>query len=369
MKPTCTRLLVLALTGCLAAACATAQEQTPQAAAPTTAQGVAISIGLNRVNPEHYAGWTGVLKGCEADAQDLMKIAQAQKLDAQILLTERATRRAVTEAIRQAADRLRAGDLFILTYAGHGGEVPDRNGDAADKIDRTWCLYDGQMLEDELRAALSTFKAGVRVLVIADTSHAIQAMNMQVADLEAPRAERTAELRKLFRERAGAMNTRIVAAEIRRATTRAEQKPGEEYPVELAGEETTEMAIETHVRALDPTIAAETYRQNKEFYDKLGREAPRKDKLNTPAAIIMLCGCRDNELAADIGTNGLFTLMLKNVWAAGTFQGNHQRFCEQIREHVRRANAEQQPAYVKLGAENKQFEQQRPFMLTEMKTR
>lgn len=369
MKPTCTRLLVLALTGCLAVAFATAQQQTPQAATPAAAQGVAISIGLNRVNPEHYAGWTGEIKGCEADAQDLMKIAQGQNLDAQILLTERATRRAVTDAIRQAAARLRAGDLFILTYSGHGGQVPDRNGDAADKMDRTWCLYDGQMLDDELRAALSTFKAGVRVLVIADTSNAIQAVKMQVADLEAPRAERTAELRKLFRERADAMNTRIVAAEIRRATTPPTREPGEEYPVELTGEETTETPIVTHVRALDPAIAAETYRQNKDFYDKIGREAPRKDKLETPAAIIMLCGCRDSELAADIGTNGLFTLMLKNVWAAGTFQGDHQRFCEQIREHVRRANAEQQPAYIKLGAENKQFEQQRPFMLKEMRTR
>ena len=74
-------------------------------------------------------------------------------------------------AIRSAAKSLRAGDLFFLTFSGHGGQVPDVTGDEADKQDETWCLYDGQLIDDELYFELSRFAAGVRILVLSDSCH------------------------------------------------------------------------------------------------------------------------------------------------------------------------------------------------------
>ncbi|MBK6876066.1 MAG: hypothetical protein IPG99_06305 [Ignavibacteria bacterium] len=35
---------------------------------------------------------------------------------------------------------LRKGDLFVIYYSGHGGQVSDVNGDEADAYDETWCL-------------------------------------------------------------------------------------------------------------------------------------------------------------------------------------------------------------------------------------
>ena len=62
--------------------------------------------------------------------------------------------------MRAAAKALSAGDLFFLTYSGHGGQVPDVTGDEADKQDETWCLFDGQLIDDELYFELSRFASG-----------------------------------------------------------------------------------------------------------------------------------------------------------------------------------------------------------------
>ena len=44
-------------------------------------------------------------------------------------------------------------------------------GDEADRKDETWCLYDGQLIDDELYFELSRFAAGVRILVLSDSCH------------------------------------------------------------------------------------------------------------------------------------------------------------------------------------------------------
>ena len=135
------------------------------------AKGLALTIGLNTVDPRHYAGWNGRLAACEADARDMADIARARKFTVRRLLTRSATRRAVLAGIASAAGALRSGDIFLLTYSGHGGQVPDRNHDEPDLQDETWCLYDGELIDDEIYQALTRFKAGVRVLVLSDSCH------------------------------------------------------------------------------------------------------------------------------------------------------------------------------------------------------
>ncbi len=129
------------------------------------AKGLALTIGLNAVDPRHYEGWSGKLNACEADARDMADIARSRKFKVQRLLTRRATRRAVLGGIARAASALRSGDIFLLTYSGHGGQVPDRNHDEPDAQDETWCLYNGELIDDEIHQALGRFKPGVRVLV------------------------------------------------------------------------------------------------------------------------------------------------------------------------------------------------------------
>ena len=135
------------------------------------AKALSLNIGLNTVSATAYEGWTGPLAACEFDANDMAALARSQGMKARVLLTKKGTRASILAAIRRAAKSLRAGDLFFLTFSGHGGQVRDVTGDEADKQDETWCLYDGQLIDDELYFELSRFAAGVRILVLSDSCH------------------------------------------------------------------------------------------------------------------------------------------------------------------------------------------------------
>src|SRR6267142_3078276 len=113
-------------------------------------KGISIHIGLNRVDPVHYGGWDGELTACEFDAKDMRALARAQGFTTHMLLTTAASTAAVTRAMTQAAAALLGGDMLLLTYSGHGGQMPDTNHDEADRQDETWVLYDRELVDDEL---------------------------------------------------------------------------------------------------------------------------------------------------------------------------------------------------------------------------
>src|SRR4051812_29756305 len=105
-------------------------------------QGVAIHIGLNKVDPDCYGGWNGALKGCINDAQSMEAITSGLDYAVTTLLDEDATAQAVLDAITGSADSLTSGDILVLTYSGHGGQVQDTSGDEGDSQDETWVCYD-----------------------------------------------------------------------------------------------------------------------------------------------------------------------------------------------------------------------------------
>ena len=69
----------------------------------------------------------------------------------------------MTAAIRDIAARMQPDDTFVMFYSGHGGQVPRRGGPTAsdpDGLDETLALYDGSLLDDELRALFDEIDAG-----------------------------------------------------------------------------------------------------------------------------------------------------------------------------------------------------------------
>lgn len=135
------------------------------------AQALSLHLGLNSVSADAYGGWDGPLAACEFDATDMAAIAQSRGMKQTVLRTKQATRARFLAAMRSAATTLEKGDLFFLTFSGHGGQVRDTNGDEQDRKDETWCLYDGQLVDDELHVELGRFQAGVRILVLSDSCH------------------------------------------------------------------------------------------------------------------------------------------------------------------------------------------------------
>ncbi len=277
------------------------------------AKGQALSIGLNAVDPRHYQGWAGELNACEADAQDMTEIAKSKKFSVKTLLTKSATRAKVTGEILRAAKALTKGDIFMLTYSGHGGQLPDLNSDEPDDQDETWCLYDGELVDDELYGHLGKFAQGVRILVFSDSCHSGTVVKMAY-----------------YQGTTAARSSGIGAQTIR-------------------------------YRFMPPDVASRTYRANKIFYDKILRD--KKIKVAgeaVRASVLLISGCQDNQLSADGDFNGLFTSQLLRVWNNGSFKGDYRKF---HREILRRMPPDQTPNFFRVGLIDKHFEAQTPFMI------
>src|SRR3990172_1079844 len=75
-------------------------------------KGIAVTTGLNAVNPAHYGGWSGELNACEADAKDMAEIATSKGFDVKTLLTKEATLKNVIDGINKASSTLTSGDIF-----------------------------------------------------------------------------------------------------------------------------------------------------------------------------------------------------------------------------------------------------------------
>ena len=265
------------------------------AAKPAT--GVSVHVGLNEVNPADYSGWSGPLGACEFDATDMTSLAKSQGMATTTLLTKNATRAATLAAIRKASKQLKAGDLFFLSYAGHGGQVDDASGDEKDKLDETWCLYDGQLIDDELYLELGKFAKGVRILVVSDSCH---------------------------------------SGTVTRA--RLPENPSGPRP-----------------RMMPPQIARKVYADHKEFYDRLQKDvakaarssgsvdpdaalaqvavSKRLTKLASKfqAAAILISGCQDNQTSSDGEKNGAFTEQVLKLWNNGGYRGNYVKFHAAVR--------------------------------------
>lgn len=260
-------------------------------------QAHSLHIGINEVSAAHYEGWTGPLAACEFDAHDMAALAKAQGIKSTSLITKKATRAQVLAAIRKAAKALVKGDLFFLSFSGHGGQIPDVSGEEEDKLDETWCLFDGQLIDDELYYELSRFKAGVRILVLSDSCH----------------------------------SGTVVRARVPAAAT-PEQRP----------------------RIMPRAVALRVYAGHQAFYDKLqsdvakaagGRvEDPDTALANVTVSnrltaivkkfqpsLILISGCQDNQFSMDGNHNGAFTEQLLSVWNNGGFKGSYASFHARIR--------------------------------------
>jgi hypothetical protein len=106
----------------------------------------------------------------EADACALAEVARRQGFcSSTLLLGVAATRARVCGRLREAAAECRAGDLFLITFSGHGGRRPCTGGALRSGLHGVWVLFDGSLDDCEMHDALAAFRPGVRVLVISDS--------------------------------------------------------------------------------------------------------------------------------------------------------------------------------------------------------
>ncbi len=289
---------------------------------PTQTKAMALNIGLNAVSAAAYAGWDGPLAACEADAHDMAAIARSKGMKTTTLLTKKATRAHVLAALRSAAKALKGDDLFFLSYSGHGGQVRDIDNEEADRKDETWCLFDGQLIDDELYFELSKFARGVRILVLSDSCHS-------------------------------------------GTVTRALPPP---IPAGFRS------------KAMPDAVARRVYDAHQDFYDQLQKDVVTAagGRIVDPdaalsqvggagqaatvvakfaASVILISGCQDNQTSMDGEHNGAFTEQLLKVWNHGVYSGTYGKFHARIRAAL---PASQSPNLFVLGDATR-FLAQTPF--------
>lgn len=290
------------------------------------ARALSLHIGLNTVSAAAYEGWTGPLAACENDANDLAALARKQGMQPTVLLTKKATRVSTLRQLRSAAKTLRKGDLFFLTFSGHGGQVRDVTGDEADKQDETWCLYDSQLIDDELYFELSRFAAGVRVLVLSDSCHSGTVTRARLP------------------ETAGAFGARskMMPPEVGRRVYAQHQRFYDKLQSDLA-----QSAGKTEVADPDAVLS------NLSVTSGRVNAIVRKFK----AAVILISGCQDNQTSMDGDHNGAFTGQLLQVWNLGAYTGSYAAFHAAIRAGL---PSTQTPNLYLLGDVGR-FVAQRPF--------
>lgn len=215
------------------------------------AKGYFLGIGLNALDPKHY-GDEYRLNACENDAKHMAHQAAVKGYETRTLLTKQATRNAVIDAIYELARRAQPGDIVAIHNSSHGSQVRDYASEEIDGMDETICMYDGQIIDDELAIAWEQFERGVRVLFTSDSCH-------------------SGTMLKAFEPNIPALLT----------------TPG--------------------ARALRLDVAAAVNTQNEQFYRSLKAATEIQPRQAVTASVLHIGACQDNQTALDGRVNGAFT--------------------------------------------------------------
>lgn len=134
----------------------------------------AVLIGVNR-----YRIPGADLRGCVNDVKNMAGLLTKQygfkRSDITTLLDYAATKKAIETELRKLVSGGRRGDVLLVHFSGHGSNVPDDDGDEADKRDEILCPtnldWKNPFRDDWLRKTFDGLKAGVSLTVITDCCH------------------------------------------------------------------------------------------------------------------------------------------------------------------------------------------------------
>ncbi|MET1044169.1 MAG: caspase family protein [Microbacteriaceae bacterium] len=300
-----------------------------------TPTGLSLHIGLNNVDPGAYSFHVPVLAGCINDANDMQDLARGQGFRVRQLLDAAATSTAVIDGIRSAASQLRAGDIFLLTYSGHGSQVPDVEED--DQRSETWVLWDRQLIDNELYALWGQFAPDVRVVVISDSCHSgtvTRSLELMLAQLAEEPTRRTLD------SAPGALTADVVSrmavaladamAPVLRGYGDDRIDAGRNVAASVVGAMLPQPEVGRSVTATDQPRLLDAALATRDFLRRLDTEyAPALSRAAASTAaprckVLLLSGCQDNQTSSDGRPdasghqNGAFTRELRMKWTTSS---------------------------------------------------
>jgi len=342
-------------------------------------RGVSINIGINTLDTNHYGDSFRTLNSCLKDARDMANLAKKQNFEVfknnSLPLVGTPKANDVIKAIKSFSGKdpgstetpLRAGDTLLVTFAGHGSQVADIRSDGTDEseeisgFDQTWCLFDRQILDDELAHLWSLFDEGVRIIFISDSCHGgtVFAMLNFISESNV-----TAVVTK--------KNT-IAIAEKTKTIIKKSLITAKSINKEGGFRELTEPVFDNPVYR-QVKIDLETALTARKL--EPGNENATNFKDLIKARIISMTACQDNQKAKDGANssfNGIFTAALKTIWFGTnhplpnqprSFTGNYESFFEKVKTETLRVNPAQEPNRIPpLGIAVPNFETGLPFTI------
>lgn len=287
-------------------------------------KGYSLHIGVNTVNEKVY-GDLQTLKAAVNDAKWWEAFAIKHRYSTQKLTDKQATSDKVLKQLKLYADTMIAGDIMLLTYSGHGGQIPNDKPTSVDKesMDQTWCLYDRQLLDDELYDAFKAFKEGTRILIVSDSCHS----GTVTRDIKSLKSLPSIDLSEtLVNGIEQAAVTRGFAS--RKLDAKIQQK----------------IITRDYEKVYQPIL------------DKYQSISKRKD---IKAAVKLLAACQDNQSTYDGDKYGLFTETLSKILTKKGESLNASEIIGRIKKYY----AYPHPNYFEYGAIIKCFDTEFPFRI------
>lgn len=311
-------------------------------------RGMSIHMGLNRLDPNHY-GDEFALSCCVNDARKMRDIAESIGYETAILEDADATTSNFTGFMRSAISQLYAGDSLLVTFSGHGSQIPNNSADAeADNLDETLCFFDRMLLDDEIYALLGQFREGVRVHAVFDSCHsgsvaqdpfeqettkeserkkykektenalASSAQPEAAAGEEADRPYAAKELSKALD------GDRAAQADAPKPTTA--QEANEDVATLFSDLYADQMPTEKSVKTVPVADWTRIYRDNKAFYDAIANVVGPAGNQQLACSVITLSACQDSQTTQAGRVYSLFTYNFVSTWGTRAYEGSYQQF-------------------------------------------
>ncbi len=316
-------------------------------------RGVSVHVGVDKVDPAHY-GSEMALGSCKNDANAMRELADELGYDSTVYLDENATTANFIACLRSAASNLFCGDSLLISFSGHGGQVPNTSyDDESDLNDETLCFFDRMLIDDELSALLAEFREGVRVHIVFDSCHSGTAFKDVFGIIP---AVLESQIKGEYQKSIGTKVLQVppYTGMTTKTPTDPEVLMKSPVPIKLAklvdaleGEKPDIQEIKPNAEAskaiaelfgllygrttfgkdkfIGIAKSLQVYDQNSQVYDAVKSVVGSKDSIAKACTTVILSACDDSQTTPAGDPLSLFTFNLFQVWNSGHFNGSYSQ--------------------------------------------
>lgn len=116
-----------------------------------------------------YKGTENDLQGCVNDAIGWDDILVKRGFQNILLKNSQVTKDVFLQTFGNYVADAKSGYSIVITNSSHGTSLPDNDGDDPDGKDEALCMYDGFLVDDDIRNIIKNLADGVNLTIISDS--------------------------------------------------------------------------------------------------------------------------------------------------------------------------------------------------------